>query len=160
MNKKQTEFFESIYIKTYRMMLGVAISRLNDVGGAEDAVHDAYVIATNKIDALMESTNPEGWLVKTLNYLIMHEYRTRTRLLKMFTSYESLLDENRLSAEDERLFELHSLFTEDEWTMLTRVYLDGLSLVELADEMSIGYDTCRRRLIKIKEMAREKLSKK
>jgi RNA polymerase sigma-70 factor (ECF subfamily) len=67
-------FFEELVESTRSALFDFARAHVKDVSQAEDAVQDACYTAWVKIDALMDSPNPEGWLMNALKYQIHKQY--------------------------------------------------------------------------------------
>ena len=65
----QEEIIAQLYREMYRKLVVYAENALND-SLAEEAVQDTFRIACSKYDELMNSSNPQGWLMNTLKNVI------------------------------------------------------------------------------------------
>jgi len=151
MTDNDNEFLMALYNEMFKLLLAVAISHIEDFHRAEELVQDTFLIAARKIDTVRCSKNPHGWLRNTLINLIKHEIRARIRIAKQIVSFETLNDNEQPSKSDDNIFEIMSMFNEKEREMLRKFYIEGLTITELANELEINYDACRKRLAKIKE---------
>ena len=150
MTDRDNNFLLALYNEMFKILFAVAISQVKDFHLSEELVQETFLIATSKIDDVIGSLNPQGWLRNTLNNLIKHEFRTRSRIAQQVISIETLSDSEQPSKPSDSLEEIKSIFTRQEWEMLHKAYIEGYTITELADELGINYDTCRKRLTKIK----------
>ena len=68
LSPEESEALEQFYRAEYQRMLRVAGYTLKNDNLAETAVQETFVTAARKIDSLLSSPNPTGWLYNTLNY--------------------------------------------------------------------------------------------
>jgi RNA polymerase sigma factor (sigma-70 family) len=71
---QKAEFYEEHISDTRKAMLDYARLHVGDAGQAEDIVQDTCYTAWVKIDALMSSPNPGGWLMNALKNHIRKYY--------------------------------------------------------------------------------------
>ena len=150
------EKIQQLYENLAGNMEVFALSILRDQGLAQSAVQDTFLIALQKPDAVLSSPNPEGWIINTLKYVIRNTERTRNFLLRTTVSIEEMQEEP--SAEDryEEPPELlmHSGLSKEEEKMLTRFYMDGIPMKNLAAEMNITLTACKVRMMRARDKIR------
>ena len=155
MSCEQERFLSELYAARYRDLLRFAYAKLRDLHRAEELVHDAFVIAQNKIDAVIAVENPAGWLFTTVNHLILHEFRARRQTLKLIAEVQRDAEDTALSNRDDYEFELADLFTPEDWYLLKKSCIERVPIGELAQELGIGYEACKKRLLRLKARARQ-----
>jgi RNA polymerase sigma factor (sigma-70 family) len=153
------QFFERLYTAMYGKLFTYAYSVFKDAYRSQDLVHETFTIALGKIDSVKKSPNPEGWLVNALKNVVMHELRDSERLIKLMVPLDSP-DEWQLpealvynGADNMGMEDIKASLPADEWRLLNDIYLEGKTYAELAGELGIGYDACRKRVRKARDKA-------
>jgi RNA polymerase sigma factor (sigma-70 family) len=161
MNREKDKFLAELYQEVSGKLFSIAYINVNDHHRAEELVQDVFLRASEKIDKVMQSPNPSGWLYYALQFFLKHEFRSHLNIQKAFAEQsaftEDLEDSSANSAEDEalKMLELSSMFTESEWHLLKRAYIERYTIAEIVDELGIEYDACAKRLQKARDKARE-----
>ena len=75
----QEEFITQLYKEMYEKLVVYAENMLNE-GLAEEAAQDTFRIACSKYDELMNSSNPQGWLMNTLKNVIRNIRKEQANL--------------------------------------------------------------------------------
>jgi RNA polymerase sigma-70 factor (ECF subfamily) len=70
-DEKRAEFYTDLVDEYRDRLLKFACARIRNYADAEDVVEEALYTAWERIDTLMSSPNPAGWLFNTLKYHIM-----------------------------------------------------------------------------------------
>lgn len=139
---------EKLYKEQYRNFFNTAISLLGSEQLAYDVIQDTFAEGAKKIDQVMSSPKPGGWLYITMCHLIMHILRMRSRLL---TKNIPLEDIPELVTGEEGI-EINELNMENkDMQLLARYYLYGYSINEIADELGISVQAARMRIKRAKE---------
>ncbi|MDR1156847.1 MAG: sigma-70 family RNA polymerase sigma factor [Oscillospiraceae bacterium] len=69
----EATFYQELVDEMYDLLLNYTRIKVSDSSAALDIVQDVYLIAWEKIDRVIASPNPQGWLMNALkNYL--HKY--------------------------------------------------------------------------------------
>ena len=87
MKARYQKEIDRLYLKMYPMLFEYARSSLSNDSLAEEAVQDTFIIACQKPEALCDSPNPEGWLVKTLKNVLSNTIRKQTIAKRIFLDY-------------------------------------------------------------------------
>ena len=87
MNAAYSQEIERLYLQMYDKLFSYAKSSLRSDSLAEEAVQETFGIACSKPEALCASENPEGWLVKTLKYVLSNMARSRKTVNQLLTDY-------------------------------------------------------------------------
>lgn len=134
--------FEAFYLATKRLMYHVALGVLGDRGLAEDAMQTAYIKILQSASSYRTGTKAQAWIARIVKNVALDEKRKRQR--------EHFVDEQ----EDFALFgtahpDEYGLLTdvarrtlsEDEFTVLMLVAVDGYKRREVASMLSIPLPT-------------------
>ncbi|MDR0839248.1 MAG: sigma-70 family RNA polymerase sigma factor [Oscillospiraceae bacterium] len=151
----EDQFLEELFLSMYKQLLKYAYSRIGNYHRAEELAMDAFLLAREKLPDVMESRNPEGWLMKTLKNLIMHEFRTRKLIHKLFADMPEFTEP--AAREDDGGFELLDALTPEDRGLLYAAYVEGRPMGEIAKDLGIGYSACVKRMQKARARAREAL---
>ena len=147
---------EKLYKEMYPALHVYALRILGDEALAEEAVQDAFCIACAKREQFLSSPNPEGWLMVTLKHVMQNMLRTQAKLQRLL----SLDEGERMPAESVELVSVDLLFGDvagsEDFRLLKRVALDQCTMLELAQEMGVSVETCKKRV----QRARKRLQKK
>ncbi|MDR1329333.1 MAG: sigma-70 family RNA polymerase sigma factor [Oscillospiraceae bacterium] len=161
MNREKDDFLAELYQEMKDRLYSYAYMNIRDYHRAEELVQDVFLLASQKIDSVMQSPNPRGWLVNALQFVLKREYRSHLNIQKAFVEQsaytEDMEDSTSNSAEDEafKMLELSSMFKADEWHLLKRAYIERYTIAEIAEELGIEYAACAKRLQKASNKARK-----
>lgn len=156
LNENQKQAIKELYIEMFQSLLAYAQSALNDRKLAEEAVQDTFRIACSKAEHLITSPNPRGWLLNTLKYVIKNMIRSRALLSSMIVS--SLMHDNILLGDTDspNVDLLYSeLIDAKDYKLLRKVVLEKYTMLEMAQELDISVEACKKRV----QRAKNKLKK-
>ena len=157
MNAEQKEFIGELYHGLYQLLVRYANSSLKNMALAEEAVQEAFAIACKKPDDVCGSPNPKGWMVNTTAYVIKNiedRQRTARRVIADLPEYRPELMAAPEQPLDLRL-QYGDLAETQEFKIVYAMAFEGKSVIELAEEMGISVDACKKRA----ERARKFLQK-
>jgi RNA polymerase sigma-70 factor (ECF subfamily) len=155
--------FGRLFERFERHVMAIALRRLGDYGEAQELCQDVFIQAMKKIRQLREPEAFAGWLRSithrmAINRLVRKtpDYATDVQTLDFICA------ETRTALDDalahERQLQVHSGLSQlgrlDRET-LEAFYVDGQSLVEMADRFEAPVGTIKRRL----HVARKRLAK-
>lgn len=153
LNTEQHAFIKALYLEMYDMMKGYAFSALKNESRAEEAVQEAFQIACQKPDALMNSPNPRGWMTNTLKNTVRNANYSLNRDKRLLAAYlatqspQVAVTGNRVSLEIEYGDMVHL----EEYKLLEDMVLKGKSQLEMAEERGISLVACKKRVQRAKE---------
>lgn len=152
---------EKMYTKMFRMMAEYARSSLQDPSLAEEAVQETFRIACQKPWELLTSSNPEGWLVNTLKYVITNIKREIAESKELLDDYASQRIEEIAASGDHIGVEIlyADIAKSEEFVLLKELALDGKSHLELARDRGISVAASRKRVQRAKEILKKKIKK-
>lgn len=158
MNAEQKEFIKDLYHTLYQFLVRYADSSLNNLALAEEAVQEAFAIACSKPDDVCNSPNPKGWLVNTTMFVVKNiesRQRTARKVIADLPEYRPELMAAPEQALDVRL-QYGDIADTKEFKLVYAMAVEGKSIIELADELHISVDACKKRA----ERARKYLQKR
>ena len=142
-----SEMHNSLYI--------YAKAALGNNALAEEAVQETFRIACGSPNKLLTSSNPNGWLMETLKYVIRNIRRNRARLSNLMTAaipLEAVASEpSRQNMEFNAMCEEY--VGEEDYRLLRMVTLDKYTMLEASQELGITVEACKKRV----QRARKKL---
>ena len=154
--------------RVFREVYGHAVSTLvrvfGDITAAEDAVQDAFVVATQRWRRDGIPANPAGWVVTTARNRAIDQLRRSARGLELFQSIGHSLDlppdplaeleAPEGSVTDDRLRLIftccHPALRTEHQVALTLRLLGGLTIEEIADGFLVTQPAMARRLVRAK----------
>lgn len=155
LEKLYRSYFHTLEIHAYRF--------LGNWDDAHVAAQEAFHIACEKIDALLESENQIGWLKNTVKNVCRHMIRDKQRQRLLLISLEELTDKDLPHVShtlDDEVEQPTDLFKGDlpprDLELLQKIIVDGISYAEVAKELDCNIWTCRKRV----QRAIDKLRKK
>jgi RNA polymerase sigma-70 factor (ECF subfamily) len=145
----EERFFEELIESTRRTLLNYARSHIRDATQAEDVVQETCLTAWSKIDALMDSQNPKGWLMNTLKNQL-HKYHDKLASEQQMLAKLVAIPGDGIAYTDEPDgFVFASVLSEDE-LRIVRLREAGYKHDEIAKLMGIEPNAARKRLSRIK----------
>ena len=100
MNAEQSAQIEMLYLQMFDGMMAYARSSLPEEALAEEAVQETFRIACQKAEALCNSPNPKGWLIKTLKFTIQNIKRSRESMRLLLAEYLAAQAQQAAFSED------------------------------------------------------------
>ena len=155
----QDMFIEKLYREMFTQLNIYAQSALQDRSLGEEAVQDTFRIACIKIDELMASSNPKGWLMNTLKNVISNMKRSRARLLRILFTAVEVNEASFGSVNDDIDPEIMygGIISAEEFDLLKKIVLERYSMLEAAEELGISVEACKKRLQRAKTKFKKKL---
>lgn len=124
---------------------------------AEDIVQETFLVAYKKLDDLLTSPSPKGWLYKVLRHIIGDNYRKRARLVETISITEGM-DSPTNDAVNIRL-ELEGAIGKDDLDILIKVYVERYTYKEVSALYGITVDAAKKRVQRAKAKLRLELEK-
>lgn len=151
---------ERLYMQMYEGLFAYARCSLPSDSLAEEAVQETFCIACRKQNDLCSSSNPEGWLINTLKYVLANMARNLATAKRMTAEYS--ITEYTEGASSQSCLPVDVIYQDichtEEFTLLKEFVLENKSYPELAQARNISETTCRKRVQRAKEKLRKILS--
>ena len=158
--EKYLKFIETLYIKNASLLFNYANIILSNASLAEEAVQETFVIACIKQHALENSPNPEGWLMNTLKNVCRNIQKNRNYYLSRILSLnESVLGTTALESDNLWETNVQDFISKEDFMILKKIILDGYSYKDLAKELGISLEACKKRAQRAKQRFRKNYDK-
>lgn len=161
MTEKQKRFVAEKHNEKRRFLLEYAESSLNNYALSEEAVQQTFEIACRKIDDFSNSPNPDGWLTKTLSFVIRNlesRQRSERRVIAPMDDYRP-----DLVAAPEVPLPLRvtygSLVDTPQFRLVYEAEVLGRTYKEIAKDLGITESTCKKRAERARKYLEKKLRK-
>jgi RNA polymerase sigma-70 factor (ECF subfamily) len=147
LDNEKKAFLEELFLKNYAAMESYAAHFFQNRDIAQDVVQETFLIAQIKLDTLMASPAPRGWLFNTLKNVIGNTYRQQKRLRQLLP----LEDRDRSGPLELPLeTKYRALISEEDLRLLIRIYCDGWHYAEAAEQLGISLAACKKRVQRAK----------
>lgn len=147
---------EQMYREMYPTLYAYALRILKDHALAEEAIQDTFCIACAKREQALSNPKPRGWLMLTLKHVMQNMLRAQRKVQRLL--FLSAGEEQ--PAEAPELLDVDVLFGDvsdsEDFRLLKRIALDQCTIVELAQDLGISVEACKKRV----QRARKRLQKK
>ena len=161
MTADQNQFLSEKYHEKRKFLLEYAESSLHNYALSEEAVQQTFEIACRKIDDFYNCPNPDGWLTKTLSFVVRNiesRQRSERRVIAITDDYRP-----DLVAAPEVPMPLRvtygSLVDTPQFRLLYETEVLGYSLAEIAEELGISEVACKKRAERARTYLQKKLRK-
>ena len=159
-NEKYLKFIETQKKKNASLLFNYANIILSNASLAEEAVQETFVIACIKQHALENSPNPEGWLMNTLKNVCRNIQKNRNYYLSRILSLnESVLGTTALESDNLWETNVQDFISKEDFMILKKIILDGYSYKDLAKELGISLEACKKRAQRAKQRFRKNYDK-
>jgi len=160
---QEQDFIDKLYDKQYKMLFNKARSILRDTSISQEVVQDTFYLACKKIDSIMASENPEGWLVRALQYTIIRVMRNKKQAAQYIAQVPENFDFNNIvdeRAPNENVETLYSDLTlHKDFELLKEFAVEDKSVKDIAEKHNMSVDTCSKRLSRVKQVFRKLINK-
>ena len=161
MTAEQNQFLSERYHEKRKFLLEYAESSLHNYALSEEAVQQTFEIACRKIDDFCNCPNPDGWLTKTLSFVVRNiesRQRSERRVIAITDDYRP-----DLVAAPEVPLPLRvtygSLVDTPQFRLLYETEVLGYTLAEIAEELDISEAACKKRAERARIFLQKKLRK-
>lgn len=150
---------ERLYLQLYPLLFEYARSSLSSDSLAEEAVQDTFRIVCQKPEAMINSPNPEGWIMNTLKNVLKNTIRNQNISRRILLDYFAS-NINDITVTNDRVG-LEILYEDvadlEEFKMVKAMALEGKSYLEMSQELGISMAACRKRMQRARETLRKKI---
>lgn len=153
------DFIESLYRKKAPLLYHYARTLFNNSSLAEEAVQETFIVACINFEKLQKSPNPEGWIMNTHKNVCRNIQKTRNYYLKKMLSLDETIHPSSYESSFNIENDLEDFVTSEEFLILKKIILDGYSHKDLATELGISIDACKKRFQRAKQHFRKNFQK-
>ena len=153
---KNEDQLRQLYIRHYNDLIRFARSFVkNDL--AEDLVQETFLIAQKRLDRVLSSKNPTGWLINTLKNVIGNTYQRRQFI------YTKLIPETAIDESGEYVYSVNDMYTglidEEALSLLIWVYCEDTRYQDAASRLGISLSACKKRIQRAKLALKKAIEK-
>ena len=159
LTREEREYIDRLYRDMYHSLHAYAYGILGNQYLAEEYVQETFQVACDNPKKLTDCPKPEGWLMKVLKNVIRNGQRKRAMLEKYIATLEPA-ELDRLVSPDcggDVDLEYSDLVSKEEFHLLKRVDIEGYTMLEMAEELGINVETCKKRAQRAREKMRQQL---
>lgn len=152
------EYLEQLYRGMYAQLLRYTQFALEgDEGLAEEAVQEAFAIAWSKVDVLMDSPNPKGWMMETLKHVIQATRRSREKARWAAQAAQTATEPGDVARTDPEDLDViyGDLVGETAYELMKEYALEHQTVAQLARARGLSLEACKKQV----QRARKKLKK-
>lgn len=157
MTPNQRMFFEAFFREHYHYLVAYAFRYLKDWEDAKEVVQDSFLTAIIRSDAFFSSENPLGWMKKVIWKKASNFSHSKSKQSSVSVPIEdmpeSLLAYDPYSGLDSTVARCAEILKPEEFSLFKRVVINGESCSDVAAELGLSEQACRKRV----ERARKKL---
>lgn len=147
-------FFEELYLSTREALLKYLCSFSGLDGWGEDILQDTYYEAYKRREMLARHPNPAGWLYQTARNL----YRNARRRRDNYNLSLDIVPEGECISRAEEYYKyiewnvtMQELLREKDRKLVSRYYIEGYSVREMAKEFNLTEANIRVRFTRIRK---------
>jgi RNA polymerase sigma-70 factor (ECF subfamily) len=144
-------FFKKLFIEMRSKLIRFAEAKIPDRQDAEDIVEETFKTAWQKIDELIASQNPNGWLINALKLHILKYYEKRGKEHLEKREYEAIEIPTETDFDNEISF-LGKL--SDDEMQIIKLKEAGYKHEEISSIMDLPPGTVHSKVTRIKEKLR------
>ena len=159
MTDEHSRFIAALFYDYAPKLSRKAYRLLYDEEKARELVQDVFILASDKVELLLEHPYPYGWLIKTLDYMILRE---RQRLATgAYPAPASSLAETLANQEPPDCLDeiLPLALAEEDKQILRWRFEERMSYAEIGAKLNLSPAAAGMRLARAKERCRELLKK-
>lgn len=157
----QNERIEQLYREMYEALYSYAKKALENPSLADESVQETFCIVCAKKEELLRSSNPKGWIMKTLKYVIQNTKRQRIKLKKLAILSLNSEESSLLTTYDEENVDV--LYGDEspreDFQLFKLIALKDYTMKEAADEFGISVEACKKRVQRMRKHLRKKVSR-
>ena len=143
------ELVDSLYRKYVKKLVERAQRCGCSPDYAEDVVQEVFRAATERAADLYASPNQIGWLMRTLRNKLGDNYRA----MKCAQRLKAQMEKKAADAYEDQLSPqalYKGLVSDEELDLLIRFYVGGYPIRDIAANLNISYETCKKRIQRAK----------
>jgi len=159
MTAEQNQFLSERYHEKRKFLLEYAESFLHNYALSEEAVQQTFEIACRKIDDFCSSPNPDGWLTKTLSFVVRNIESRQWSERRVIVKADDYRPD--LVAAPEVPLPLRvtygSLVDTPQFRLVYEMEVLGRTLAEIAKDLGISEVACKKRAERSRKFLQKKI---
>ncbi len=157
---REREYIRALYLDHYPALRSYACSLGFTEDAAEDWLQETFLVAMRRIEALRACKLPRAYLIRVLRNVIGYHLRSMKYAADLAAKLREGPEEAGEYRDEPDLETLYrGLVSDGDLRLLLRFYRDGCSQKELAAELGIDLNTCKKRIQRAKDRLRAAMRK-
>lgn len=157
MDESKSAFLERIFMENYSDMESFARRFFQNEDIAQDAVQETFLVAQIKIEQLIVSPEPRGWLFNALKNVCGNIYKQQKHLAAIVPEEDyNAAEPMELSV----LTEYQGAIPAEDLQLLIWIYCDEDTYADAAQRLGISLAACKKRIQRAKLKFKEALNEK
>lgn len=161
--EEQGRYIEQTFKFMQKGLHAYAISVLQNEFQAEEAVQETFCIVCKKPQDMLASPNPPGWVTTVLKNLLRNIERRNSTLEKYFITAKDADEEWMRTfcrqVDDDFDLMYADLIRKEDFYLLKQVILEKRTLLDMAEELGISVEACKKRFQRAEKKFREEIEK-
>lgn len=161
--EEQGRYIEQVFKSMQKVLHSYAVSVLKNDFQAEEAVQETFCVVCQKPEDMLSSPNPSGWVMRTLKNELKNAERRNATLRKYFIAPNDADTEwmrDSLRQIDDNVDLMYAdLIRKEDYYLLKQVILEKRTLLDMAEELGISVEACKKRFQRAEEKFRHEIAK-
>ena len=155
LNTQEKAFFHALYDSNFKALLNYTRRLGFNDEVAEDYVQETFLIAMQRVEVVMECRNPRSYLITILKNRIgynLRQMRVADKMLKKLQDQSTGTSTSSECIEEldpETLY--HGAISKEELRLLIQFYQEGRTSKEIAADLGINFEACKKRVLRARE---------
>lgn len=161
--EEQGRRIEQIFKQMQRRLHAYAVTALKNEFQAEEAIQETFCIVCEKPKDMLNSPNPSGWVMETLKGVLRNTVRRNITLKKHFIAAEDVgidwiqVSHHKVDSDVDLIYA--DLIREKDFYLLKQVVLERRTLLDMAEELGISVEACKKRFQRAEKKFRQEIEK-
>ena len=161
--EEQGRQIERIFKSMQKILHTYAVGILKNEFQAEEAIQEVFCIVCEKPQDMLTSPNPHGWVMNVLKNVLKNIEKRNFTLKKYFvaadvTDMEWMRNSRReLDGNIDLMYA--DLIRKEDYYLLKQVILEKRTMLDMAEELGISVEACKKRFQRAEKKFREEIKK-
>ncbi|MDO4566985.1 MAG: sigma-70 family RNA polymerase sigma factor [Oscillospiraceae bacterium] len=161
LDNEQTAQIEALYKEMFKKMYAYGRTVFSDCRLAEEAIQETFIIVCSKAGQVLSSENPQGWIMNALKNVSRNIKRSRAYLnaAAIPTAPQEKIENCGAHVDDHFEFMYSDMLSKEDYELLKRMVIYNYTIKELAQELGISEEACKKRVQRTKKKLAELIKK-
>ena len=160
---EQGRKIEQIFKNMHKILYTYAVGILKNEFQAEEAIQEAFCIICEKPQDMLTSPNSRGWVMNVLKNVLRNTQKRNFTLKKYFIAVEDAgmrwISDPRRELDGDIDLMYADLIHEAGYYLLKQVILEERTMLDMAEELGISVEACKKRFQRAEKKFREEIEK-
>lgn len=161
--EEQGRHIEQTFKSMHGRLHAYAVTALKNEFQAEEAIQETFCIVCEKPQDMLSSPNPPGWVVNVLKNVLGNIRKRNFTLEKYFIAAEDAsvewMQDSCHKVDDNIDLIYADLIREKDFYLLKQVILEKRTLLDMAEELGISVEACKKRFQRAEKKFRQEIEK-